>query len=76
MSSVGTANYRATWKSQNDQPTLVSLFDKDGKAIFENMPEENLPNLLPTLDEEARNLLKNSRLNAGGLQIRGGVGAN
>jgi hypothetical protein len=60
MATTTSANFRATWSKSPNQPAKVSLFNKDGEAIFTDAPAGQLADLIAKhkLDAEAQQLLK------------------
>ena len=59
-STTSSDNFRAAWVKSAGQPAKVSLFNKEGEAIFTDATVEQLPGLIARhkLGDEAQQLLK------------------
>jgi membrane-associated protease RseP (regulator of RpoE activity) len=56
--------YRANWRKDSDGEVTVSLYGKDGEAVFENLPEKELQARMEQLEPAARKLLEMIRKTA------------
>ncbi|MCG3178425.1 MAG: hypothetical protein BIFFINMI_00752 [Phycisphaerae bacterium] len=61
---AASANYRCSMVARASEPPAVSLYDREGKAIFENRTPDQARQLARSLDPEARQLVENMTQNA------------
>jgi hypothetical protein len=68
--TITRGDHRARWEASAGGPGCLSLYGKDGRAIFENIPADKVDARLEGLTPEARSLVESVRSMGGGLIVR------